>query len=228
MQTLPQPLTLPQQQHEGGDVEAFKRIVTRILKSRLAKDPQHATAYDRFLCTAYAVSEHLVDRWVTTQETYHRENPKRVYYLSMEFLLGRSLDTSLLNLGLYDTCKQALADLGVDLDEILEEEADPGLGNGGLGRLAACFLDSHGHAGHPRTRLRHSLRLRAVPSENRGWPAGGGAGPLAGACPIPWEVARPESRLPVRFGGRTSGTPVPTAVCTSLLAGHRSRAGHAV
>jgi len=185
------------------DVRAFKRLIVNKLKARLAKDPRHATTYDRFLCLAYAVADHLVERWVTTQELYHHENPKRVYYLSMEFLLGRTLENALLNLGLYDTAKQALAELGVELADLLEEEADPGLGNGGLGRLAACFMDSLATLGIPahgyglryeyglfEQKIEHGRQVEAPDH----WLA----------MPNPWEVARPELTYPVRFGGRTA------------------------
>ena len=184
-----------------GDVKAFKRLVVNKLKARLAKDPRHATKYDRFLCLAYAVADHLVERWVTTQELYHRENPKRVYYLSMEFLLGRTLENALLNMGLYDTAKQALDELGVELADLLEEEADPGLGNGGLGRLAACFMDSLATLGIPahgyglryeyglfEQRIEHGRQVEAPDH----WLA----------MSNPWEVARPELAYTVRFGGR--------------------------
>jgi len=184
------------------DVRAFKRLIVNKLKARLAKDPRHATKYDRFLCVAYAVADHLVERWVTTQEMYHRENPKRVYYLSMEFLLGRTLESALLNLGLYDTAKQALAELGVELADLLEQEAEPGLGNGGLGRLAACFMDSLATLGVPAHGygLRYEYGLfeqkiehgRQVEASDH-WLA----------MPNPWEVARPELTHLVRFGGRT-------------------------
>ena len=119
------------------------------LEYRLGKDHYSATAYDRFSSAAYSVSERLLERWIVTQQTYHRRKPKRVYYLSMEFLLGRSLGNSLINLGLYDSCEQALDETGLDLEEIRESEVDAGLGNGGLGRLAACFLDSMATLGIP-------------------------------------------------------------------------------
>lgn len=188
------------------DVKVFKRLIVNKLKARLAKDPRHATKYDRFLCLAYAVADHLVERWVTTQELYHRENPKRVYYLSMEFLLGRTLENALLNMGLYDTAKQALAELGVEMADLLEEEVDPGLGNGGLGRLAACFMDSLATLGIPAHGygLRYEYGLfeqqiehgRQVEAPDH-WLA----------MPNPWEVARPELTYTVRFGGRTVHPP---------------------
>jgi starch phosphorylase len=184
------------------DTEAFKRLIVNKLKERLAKDPRHAAPYDRFLCVAYAVVDHLIERWVNTQERYHRENPKRVYYLSMEYLLGRTLESALLNLGLYDTAKEALAELGVELADLLEEEADPGLGNGGLGRLAACFMDSLATLGIPAHGygLRYEYGLFEQKIE-QGRQAEAPDHWLA--KPNPWEIARPELTYLVRFGGHT-------------------------
>jgi len=160
----------------------------------------NATKYDLFLSTAYAVMEPLIQRWIDTQQCYHRENPKRVYYLSMEYLLGRTLEDSLINLGLYDTCKQALADLGLDLTDLVERESDAGLGNGGLGRLAACFMDSlatlgipaHGYGLHYEFGLFHQRIVdhRQVETPDN-WLA----------LPNPWEVVRPDIVYTVRFGG---------------------------
>ncbi|HEY3415615.1 MAG TPA: glycogen/starch/alpha-glucan phosphorylase, partial [Armatimonadota bacterium] len=171
------------------------------LQARLAKDVFNATRYDHFLCAAYAVAERLAVRWLVTQQRYHRENPKRGYYLSMEFLMGRSLANNLLNLGLYDDCKAALTELGCNLEDLLESEVDAGLGNGGLGRLAACFLDSlatlaipaHGYGIRYDYGLFHQRIIagRQVEMPDH-WLA----------LPNPWEVARPETIYPIKFGGR--------------------------
>ncbi|MBJ6799114.1 glycogen/starch/alpha-glucan phosphorylase [Geomonas propionica] len=112
------------------------------LEYTLGKDKYSATAYDRFNALAYAVRDHLVERWLDTQQAYYNSDNKRVYYMSMEFLMGRTLSNSLINLGLWDDFKDAITSLGNDFDQIVNEEQDAGLGNGGLGRLAACFLDS--------------------------------------------------------------------------------------
>jgi len=186
----------------AADVQAFKEAIEKNLERRQAKDPDHATRYDYFLCAAYALSDHLVEHWVQTQRRYHQANPKRVYYLSLEYLLGRSLGNSLINLGLYDTCKEALAELDLDLDEILEAEMEAGLGNGGLGRLAACFLDSMATLGIPAHGygIRYDFGLfhqkivdgRQVETPDH-WLA----------LPCPWEVARPATIYHVQFGGRT-------------------------
>jgi len=192
--------------HKGNDAEALEASILSNLEYRLAKDQYSATAYDRFLSTAYAVVERLVERWITTQQTYHKRNVKRVYYLSMEFLLGRSLENSLINLGLYDACAAALKELGMDLETIRNYEVDAGLGNGGLGRLAACFLDSmatlcipaHGYGLRYEYGLFHQKivngRQVEIPDN---WLA----------RTNPWEVARPEYTFKVRFGGTVEHKP---------------------
>jgi len=187
-------------QFKKNDLKSFKLSILSNLEYRLAKDQYSAEPYDLFLSGAYSVLERLVERWIMTQQTYHKARPKRVYYLSMEFLLGRSLENSLLNLGLYDTCRKALADFGVSLADIQELEADAGLGNGGLGRLAACFLDSMATLGIPAHGygIRYDFGLfhqrivegRQVETPDK-WLA----------LPNPWEVARPEFVLKVHFGG---------------------------
>jgi glycogen phosphorylase len=112
------------------------------LEYTLGKDKYSATKYDGFNALAYAVRDKLVERWLDTQQAYYNLDNKRVYYISMEFLMGRTLGNSLINLGLWEDFKEAISSLGYDFDDILAEEQDAGLGNGGLGRLAACFLDS--------------------------------------------------------------------------------------
>lgn len=112
------------------------------LEYTLGKDKYSATKYDSFNALAYAVRDHLVERWLDTQQAYYNSDDKRVYYISMEFLMGRTLGNSLINLGLWNDFRDAMTSLGYDFEAILSEEQDAGLGNGGLGRLAACFLDS--------------------------------------------------------------------------------------
>jgi len=188
-------------QFKKNDLRSYKLSILSNLEYRLAKDQYSAEPYDMFLSAAYAVVERLVERWIITQQTYHKVKPKRVYYLSLEYLLGRSLENSLLNLGLYDTCRKALADIGVNLADIQELEADAGLGNGGLGRLAACFMDSLATLGIPAHGygIRYDFGLfhqrivdgRQVETPDK-WLA----------LPNPWEIARPEYVLKVRFSGR--------------------------
>ncbi|HTP66210.1 MAG TPA: glycogen/starch/alpha-glucan phosphorylase, partial [Geobacteraceae bacterium] len=112
------------------------------LEYTLGKDKYTATRYDIYNALAYTVRDRMVERWLDTQQSYYTEDPKRVYYVSMEFLMGRSLENSLINLGIIDIFREAMESLGYDFKGLMDEEQDAGLGNGGLGRLAACFLDS--------------------------------------------------------------------------------------
>ena len=112
------------------------------LEFTLGKDKYTATPVDIYNALAYTVRDRMVERWLDTQQAYYNEDPKRVYYVSMEFLMGRTLENSLINLGMLDPFREAMESLGYDFEGVLDEEQDAGLGNGGLGRLAACFLDS--------------------------------------------------------------------------------------
>jgi len=128
--------------HKGMDKESIKFSFANHLKYSLAKDHYSSTVMDNYYSLALTVRDRLIERWIKTQQTYHNQDVKRVYYLSLEFLMGRSLGNNLINLGFYDECYEAMHDLGYDLEDIREIEEDAGLGNGGLGRLAACYLDS--------------------------------------------------------------------------------------
>src|SRR4029453_528970 len=119
-------------------------------------DPAAAGARERYEAVARSVRDVLSQRWVRTEKTYERENPKRVYYLSMEFLIGRSLANNTMNLLLDPAARRLVADKGLDWLGLLEQEPDAGLGNGGLGRLAACFVDSMATMAFPA--LGHGLR----------------------------------------------------------------------
>jgi len=112
------------------------------LEFTLGKDKYTATQFDIYNALAYTVRDRMVDRWLDTQQAYYNEDPKRVYYLSMEFLMGRTLENSLINLGKFDEFREAMESLGYNFEWLINEEQEAGLGNGGLGRLAACFLDS--------------------------------------------------------------------------------------
>ena len=120
----------------------LQRSFLRHLQYTLVKDKFSATKADLYLALAYAVRDVLVDRWLDTQQSYYIHDAKRVYYISMEFLMGRALGNSLINLGIMEEWQSALKQMGIDVEELQEVEWDAGLGNGGLGRLAACFLDS--------------------------------------------------------------------------------------
>ncbi|MEI7817812.1 MAG: glycogen/starch/alpha-glucan phosphorylase, partial [Desulfuromonadales bacterium] len=120
----------------------LQRSFLRHLQYTLVKDKFTATKADLYLALAYAVRDVLVNRWLDTQQSYYINDAKRVYYISMEFLMGRTLGNSLINLGIMEEWQTALKQMGIDVEELQEQEWDAGLGNGGLGRLAACFLDS--------------------------------------------------------------------------------------
>jgi starch phosphorylase len=161
-----------------------------------------ATAHDRYMSLAYMVRDRLVRRWIETQKTYHDQDAKKVYYLSAEFLLGRALANNLISLGIYEDCKSVLAQIGVSLADLLEQEPDAGLGNGGLGRLAACFLDSMATLGLPGYGygIRYQfgifeqvLRGGAQVEKPEEWLKHGN----------PWEIVRPERSVRVDFFGRT-------------------------
>ncbi|NBC66698.1 MAG: glycogen phosphorylase, partial [Bacteroidetes bacterium] len=135
----------------GMDVDSFREDIRQHLKYTLSKDTFSATEWDNYRSVVLAVMDRLHERWIDTQQQYYDDNVKRVYYLSMEYLIGRLLDNMLINLGLQDVAAEAMEDVGLDYDEIRTTEWDAGLGNGGLGRLAACFLDSMATLGIPAT-----------------------------------------------------------------------------
>ena len=124
------------------NVAEMKRGFNRHLHYTLVKDRNVATPADYYQALAHTVRDHLVSRWIRTQQYYHQSDPKRVYYLSLEYYIGRTLTNTMLNIGIQNACDEAIYQLGLDLEELEEQEMDAGLGNGGLGRLAACFLDS--------------------------------------------------------------------------------------
>ncbi|MGQ0568836.1 MAG: glycogen/starch/alpha-glucan phosphorylase, partial [Armatimonadota bacterium] len=133
----------------GLTVEGIKYAFDVNLKYSLAKDQYSATDFDNFMAAAYSIRDRMIERWINTQQRYHKQNLKRVYYLSMEFLIGRLFMSSILNLGIKGQAKKGFEKAGLALEELADQEYDAGLGNGGLGRLAACFLDSMATLGIP-------------------------------------------------------------------------------
>ena len=129
--------------------QEFLNCLKNNLQRRLAKNDINSNEYDRYMALAYTVLDHMVDSWIKTHEAYSAAKPKRIHYISMEFLMGRALSNNLISLGLYGLARETLMDLGYDLDETADFEKDAALGNGGLGRLAACFLDSMTNLGIP-------------------------------------------------------------------------------
>ncbi|MFH1023531.1 MAG: glycogen/starch/alpha-glucan phosphorylase [Planctomycetota bacterium] len=188
------------------DPDSIVQSYARYLKCALAKDKYSATRYDRFLSFSRAVRESIMARWISTQQAYHRLNTKRVYYFSLEFLIGRSLLNNIINLGLDGPCREALKRLNLDWDEFLEVEVEAGLGNGGLGRLAACFLDSMATLGYPGVgyglRYEYGIFRQTIVDgsqveEPDNWLR----------LRYPWEVDRPEFAFPVSFGGWVESDP---------------------
>ena len=122
--------------------EAFKKSVKDNVKFLYRKTIEEATQEQIFQAVSYSVKDVIIDNWLETQNAYKEQDPNTVYYMSMEFLMGRALGNNLINLKAYKQVKEALEEMGLNLDVIEDQEPDPALGNGGLGRLAACFMES--------------------------------------------------------------------------------------
>ena len=127
---------------ERFDKKLFKQEVLNNLKTQFRVELDNASQQQIYQAVAYALKEWIIEDWMDTQKTYEEKDPKILYYMSMEFLMGRALGNNLINMSMYGEVKEALEELGVDLNMVEDQEPDPALGNGGLGRLAACFLDS--------------------------------------------------------------------------------------
>ncbi|MBM6825799.1 glycogen/starch/alpha-glucan phosphorylase [Mordavella massiliensis] len=182
------------------DKRAFKHEVTENVKTLFRKTIEEATPQQLYQAVSYAVKEAIIDDWIATQRTYDKEDPKMVYYMSMEFLLGRALGNNLINMTAYKEVKEALDELGIDLNLLEDQEPDPALGNGGLGRLAACFLDSLATLGYAAygcgIRYRYGMFKQKIENGYQvekpdNWLKNGN----------PFELRRPEYAKEVRFGG---------------------------
>jgi glycogen phosphorylase len=187
----------------GLTVESLKRALVDNLFYAQGKFPAIATKNDFYMALAYTVRDRQLHRWINTIETYLKQKePKVVCYLSAEFLLGPRLGNSLVNLGIYAEVRQAVEELGLDLNELLEQEAEPGLGNGGLGRLAACYMDSLSTLEIPAIGYGIRYEFGIFSQEIRdGWQIEVADKWLR--LGDPWELARPESSVNVNFGGHT-------------------------
>ncbi|KAL5008739.1 hypothetical protein ScPMuIL_014320 [Solemya velum] len=187
------------------DVSNLKKAFNRHLHYTLVKDRNVSTQRDYYFALAHTVRDHLVGRWIRTQQHYYEKDPKRVYYLSLEFYMGRTLTNTMVNLGIQSSCDEAMYQLGLDIEELEELEEDAGLGNGGLGRLAACFLDSMATLGLAAYGygLRYEYGIFSQRLEN-GWQAEEPDDWLRHGNP--WEKARPEYVIPVNFYGRVEKT----------------------
>jgi starch phosphorylase len=189
----------------GLSVETLKRALADNLFYVQGRFREIATKNDLYMALAYTVRDRLLQRWINTIETYLKQKkPRVVCYLSAEFLLGPRLGNSLINLGIYDQVRQAVEAYGLDLNELLEQEAEPGLGNGGLGRLAACYMDSLATLEIPAVGygIRYEFGIFSQVIRD-GWQVEIADKWLR--LGDPWEIARPEDTVEVNFGGHTEG-----------------------
>ena len=180
--------------------EAFKKDVEQNVKQLFRKTVDEASQQELYQAVSYVVKDAIIDDWIATQKQYEKDDPKIVYYMSMEFLLGRALGNNLINMTAYKEVKEALEEMGLNLNELEDQEPDPALGNGGLGRLAACFLDSLASLGYAaygcgiryrygmfKQKIRDGYQVEAPDN----WLKDGN----------PFELRRPEYAKEVRFGG---------------------------
>jgi len=183
--------------------ETWTRAIVRRLLFSQAKDQFSATDLDHYMSAAFTLRDRLMKQWLRTQQEYYEQNAKRIYYLSMEFLMGRTLGNALINLDLYEEFKDSLAEIGLTLESLRDQEPDAALGNGGLGRLAACFLDSmatlrlpaYGYGLRYEFGMFHQLIQNGYQVEAPdNWLRYGN----------PWEIERPEVLYPVNFYGQVS------------------------
>ncbi|HLA36058.1 MAG TPA: glycogen/starch/alpha-glucan phosphorylase [Rhodocyclaceae bacterium] len=192
---------LPELDHPTLDAASIQRSLANRLTYSIGKDPITATNRDWFFSAAAVLRERMIERWMETMRSYYIDDRKRVYYLSMEFLMGRTLMNGMLNLCCEDEFRTALTNIGMKLEDIREMEHDAALGNGGLGRLAACFLDSMATMGVPGygygIRYEYGMFNQGVEDGRQverpdNWLRYGS----------PWEFPRPEVLYPVKFGGQ--------------------------
>jgi glycogen phosphorylase len=187
---------------ESNDANAIRESILRHLQFTLAELPKHVDSkWEPYVALALAVRDRLIENWIKTHQTYYEKDAKRVYYLSLEFLMGRTLGNAMTNLGLIDATHQALHDLGYTLEDLRDAEWDAGLGNGGLGRLAACFLDSlatlqmpaYGYGIRYEYGIFHQKIVNGAQFEVPDtWLEFGN----------PWEIPRPQDLFPVKMYGR--------------------------
>jgi glycogen phosphorylase len=186
----------------GIKVETLKQAILENLRYVVGKDPEFATEMDYFMAVAYTVRDRILARWLATRRNYSGHDVRLVCYLSAEFLMGPHLANNLLNLGVEDAIREATKELGLDLNRIVAEESEPGLGNGGLGRLAACYLDSLATLGIPAIGYGIRYEFGMFHQEIRdGWQV-----ELTDywlRYGNPWEIRRPQAAVDVLFGGHT-------------------------
>jgi starch phosphorylase len=186
----------------GTSVASLKQTFLENLFYVVGKWPEAATPVDHYMALAYTVRDRILARWLTTKEDYIKHDVRTVYYLSAEFLMGPHLANNMLNLGLQDNIRQAMTELDIDLDKLIAQESEPGLGNGGLGRLAACYLDSLATLGVPA--MGYGIRYEFGMFHQQihdGWQV-----ELTDywlRYGNPWEVRRPQAHVELGYGGHT-------------------------
>ena len=180
--------------------EEFKKNVISNCKSLYRKNIEEANDQEVFQAVSYAVKDIIIDKWIATHKQYEKDDPKMVYYMSMEFLMGRALGNNMINLCAYDEIKEALDEMGIDLNVVEDQEPDAALGNGGLGRLAACFMDSLATLEYPAygcgIRYKYGMFKQEIKDGYQvevpdNWLKDGN----------PFEIKRSECRYEVKFGG---------------------------
>ena len=180
--------------------EKFIEDVKENVKNLYRKTLEEASQQEIFQAVSYTVKDVIIDDWLATQKAFDKQDPKMVYYMSMEFLMGRALGNNMINLKMYKEVKEALGEIGLNLDEIEDQEPDPALGNGGLGRLAACFMESLATLGYAAygcgIRYRYGMFKQKIKDGFQvevpdNWLKNG----------YPFELRRPEYSYEVKFGG---------------------------
>ncbi len=186
----------------GMDKKDFVADFKRYYSHRLGRDARCRSPHYAYEALSLAVSDRMIERWKKTYNTYREQDCKKAFYISMEFLMGRTLSNAMLNLGITNTVEKALYDLGLDIEELIDSEPDAGLGNGGLGRLAACFIDSCATLQLPVTgyglRYEYGMFSQAIANGEQiekpdHWLRNGNV----------WEIERPEYTVRIKFGGHT-------------------------
>lgn len=201
--------------------ETFKKEVVENVKYLYRKTMDEASEQEIFQAVSYVVKDVIIDQWLATQQEFDKADPKIVYYMSMEFLMGRALGNNLINLTVYNEVKEALEEMGINLNAIEDQEPDPALGNGGLGRLAACFMESLATLGYPAygcgIRYHYGMFRQKIENgyqveEPDNWLQNG----------YPFELKRPEYNFEVKFGGYARAEAQPDGRTRFVQEGYQS------
>lgn len=201
--------------------ETFKKEVVENVKHLYRKTMDEASEQEIFQAVSYVVKDVIIDQWLATQQEFDKADPKIVYYMSMEFLMGRALGNNLINLTVYNEVKEALEEMGINLNAIEDQEPDPALGNGGLGRLAACFMESLATLGYPAygcgIRYHYGMFRQKIENgyqveEPDNWLQNG----------YPFELKRPEYNFEVKFGGYVRAEAQPDGRTRFVQEGYQS------